>query len=336
MLSTRKEPENLKAEDLWIFKHELQRNFAEPLIVKLRNTFITADGHFPDKYKSNPAISYHAKFFSFKLYNLLQKIRQLKFTVIWRKRIIITDEWSKSYFHWLMDCLPRLILFESSRSSRPEIPVILPSYLRDKSFVVESLALMGKNNIQFLKKDKWYFLRTLYFPVHLAPTGNYNDEITRKLRSAFTPTSNAAAHLKIYISRGKAAHRKIDNEADILPLLKKNGFKTVFCEEMSFKEQVSLFSETAVLLTNHGAGLTNMLFMPAGSNVIELRKKNDDHNNCYFSLASALNLKYYYQQCEAVHEDEDAYTANLIVEPAELSALLEEVVQAKATGESTF
>ena len=326
MLSTRKEPENLKAQDLWIFKHELQRNFAEPSIVKLRNTFITADGHFTDKYKSNPAISYHAKFFSLRLYRLFQKIRQLKCAVIFQKHLIITDEWSKSYFHWLMDCLPRLILFESRR---PEIPVILPSYLREKSFVIESLALLGKNNFRFLEEDKWYFLRTVYFPVHLAPTGNYNDEATRKLRSAITVNSNAPAHLKIYISRHKAAHRKIDNEDELLPLLKKNGFKTVYCEEMSFKDQVSLFSETAVLLTNHGAGLTNMLFMPANSIIIELRKKNDNHNNCYFSLASALNLKYYYQQCEAVNKDEDAYTASVIVEQDQLQQLIREVTEGK-------
>lgn len=105
---------------------------------------------------------------------------------------------------------------------------------------------------------------------------------------------------------------------------------------MSFKEQVALFSETSILLSNHGAGLTNMLFMPAGSNVIELRKKNDDHNNCYFSLASALNLKYYYQQCEPLNKDEDAYTANLIVEPSELSFLLKEVIQDKPAANATF
>lgn len=324
MLSTRTKPHNLKAEDLWIFKHELQRDFAEPSILKLRNTFISGEGHFTNKYKSNPAISYHAKFFLLTFSQLFQKIRQLQFGIIFRKRLIITDEWSKGYFHWLMDCLPRLILFESKR---PEIPVILPYYLREKSFVVESLALLGKSNSRFLEKDKWYFFRTIYFPVHLAPTGNYNDNITRKLRSVITAGCKNVPHLKIYISRRKAMHRRIENENDILPLLEQSGFKTVYCEEMPFKEQVALFSETAVLLTNHGAGLTNMLFMPAGSSVIELRKKNDNHNNCYFSLASALNLKYYYQQCEPVNKEEDAYTASIIVEQDQLQQLIRKVIR---------
>lgn len=72
-----------------------------------------------------------------------------------------------------------------------------------------------------------------------------------------------------------------------------------------------------------------MLFMPDGTKVIEFRKKNDDHNNCYFSLASALNLKYYYMLCEPVNETEDAYTANIKVQPNRLQQLIEEVTQGK-------
>lgn len=34
--------------------------------------------------------------------------------------------------------------------------------------------------------------------------------------------------------------------------------------------------------------------MPEGKTVVELRLARDAHNNCYFSLASALSLRYYY------------------------------------------
>ena len=66
------------------------------------------------------------------------------------------------------------------------------------------------------------------------------------------------------------------------------------------------------LISNHGAGLTNMLFMKAGGNVLELRHRGDKHNNCYFSLASTLRLNYYYQLCDSENNIEDAYTANLL------------------------
>ena len=57
-----------------------------------------------------------------------------------------------------------------------------------------------------------------------------------------------------------------------------------------------------------------MLFMKSGSSVFELRKKGDTRNNCYFALASTLELKYLYQTCDAENPEDRAYTANLIVD----------------------
>ena len=69
--------------------------------------------------------------------------------------------------------------------------------------------------------------------------------------------------------------------------------------DLSFKEQVSIVFHAKCLISNHGAGLTNMLFMEADTAVLEFRHYEDTHNNCYFSLASALNIKYFYQTCQS-------------------------------------
>ena len=37
-----------------------------------------------------------------------------------------------------------------------------------------------------------------------------------------------------------------------------------------------------------------MLFLNEKTNLIEIRNKNDKHNNAFFSMASALNLNYFY------------------------------------------
>ena len=83
------------------------------------------------------------------------------------------------------------------------------------------------------------------------------------------------------------------------------------------------------LISNHGAGLTNMLFMQAGTSVLELRRENDGHNNCYFAQASALNLKYYYQLCKSENDDTDTYTANLIVDPLVLEKNIKTMLNIK-------
>jgi capsular polysaccharide biosynthesis protein len=75
-------------------------------------------------------------------------------------------------------------------------------------------------------------------------------------------------------------------------------------------------SQTIHLIGLHGAGLTNMLFMREGGKVLELRNQNDAHNNCYFSLASELNLDYFYLLNQG--NTNDTHTVDIIVDIDEL------------------
>ena len=70
--------------------------------------------------------------------------------------------------------------------------------------------------------------------------------------------------------------------------------------------------DTKCLIGLHGAGLTNMLFMSEKTNVLELRNEEDSHNNCYFSLASDLNLDYYYQLNKG--DRKDTHEVNVTVD----------------------
>jgi capsular polysaccharide biosynthesis protein len=160
-------------------------------------------------------------------------------------------------------------------------------------------------------------------PSHVAPTGHYNDDIIRQVRELMVRTLGGQANYKgkgqcIYISRARASKRRIANEAEVVEVLQRLGFLTVYPEEMSLEEQVKLFSRTRYLVSNHGAGLANMLFVPEGANVLELRLKGDSHRNFYFSLASALNQNYFYQTCPPAAHDVDAHVADLIVDTVAL------------------
>jgi len=67
-------------------------------------------------------------------------------------------------------------------------------------------------------------------------------------------------------------------------------------EDLTWEEQVKLSFNTKLMISIHGAGLTNMLFMHPNSDIVEIRRKGDYHNNCYYSLASALSHNYYYME----------------------------------------
>lgn len=227
----------------------------------------------------------------------------------------ITDNWSTGYFHWMTDALPRLLALGVRIQ---ETMLILPAGLQAANFVRDSLRPFKLSRIHVLQPGEVAVCDTLLLPNHTAPTGNYHEPLIRSLRQNYSESANFLEPSKfshrIYISRSRAQRRKIANEAEVLSLLEEFQFQTVYFEDRSFEEQVQIAQHAKYLVANHGAGLTNMLFMQAGASVLELRLENDGSNNCYFSLASALELKYYYQTCAGENPDESSHMANLIVD----------------------
>jgi capsular polysaccharide biosynthesis protein len=164
-------------------------------------------------------------------------------------------------------------------------------------------------------------------PTQTAPSGHYNEQLIRGvgdlLAEYYASDLRQTPQDRIFISRSQAPKRKILNEEEVTELLRQFDFRIVKTEQLSFAEQVRLTAGTRYLVSNHGAGLTNMLFMKPGGNVLELRHASDKINNCYFTLASALNLNYFYQSCEPENATEDAHSANLRVDPGALKANLQ-------------
>lgn len=99
---------------------------------------------------------------------------------------------------------------------------------------------------------------------------------------------------KFFISRSKAEHRRITNEADICTELGKRGFQTVYLEELAVLEQIALFNNAEFIVAAHGAGLTNLLFAKPGTKVIEIFQAHED--STFFDLAQILKLDYQFIQ----------------------------------------
>jgi capsular polysaccharide biosynthesis protein len=120
---------------------------------------------------------------------------------------------------------------------------------------------------------------------------------------------------KIFIIRRKGAYRNIHPQTKVEAIFIRNGFKIIETDSMSFEQQVRLFANCSHLAAAHGAGLTNMTFMKKGSKVLEVRQKNDTHNNCYFAMANTLGLKYYYflanGRADASNVQEDEFVVNV-------------------------
>jgi capsular polysaccharide biosynthesis protein len=302
-LSVRRLPANFDEQDKPLFEHELNKLIPVTQLLELNHVNVSSDCIvFSTGRILAESFGYRNQF-----------IRWANFSNLLR---FFLCNWGSAYFHWLLDSLPRLYVI---RDQLADSTLLLPESFKASGYILPSLAPFAIRDIKFIGNKQVLHCRELLVPSHTAPSGHYNESVIRGLRHLYTDyygkMQNVSSSDKVYISRGKAKARRVINEKDVIAILKEHGFRVVLFEDYPFEQQVKIILNARYIVSNHGAGLTNMLFLPQGSSVFELRKRGDSHNNCYFALASALDLKYYYQLCKPENPDEDAFSANLYVDP---------------------
>lgn len=317
-VAVRKEPINLHKDDLHLFETTLATPIPETTLSRLENISILKDTFFSLRHFTY--YTQHSHINKVSGTSLLKRaFRFLKPASTVQRAIWVMHEWSTEYFHWFTDALPRLI---ATGDWQKNTPVILPESYANKPYIMESLQMLQVATI-FYDPRKRVKVKELIVSDYTAPTGNYNTTLIQVIRDKFIKENRQPVNRKIYISRQKAAKRRITNEADVQAIFLKWGYEIHFFEDYSFQKQLEIMSETKVLAGLHGAGLTNMLFMPPAGRILELRNAGDGHNNCFFSLASGVNHDYFYLTNQG--SSPDTYIADLTVDISQLDKVLQQM-----------
>lgn len=212
--------------------------------------------------------------------------------------------WSNGYHHWVCECLLKATYLDPNNTL-----LYLPEDYPD--FAFESLTLLGFNHIRRIpRKTGVKCKKAVLIP---NPTsGHFQRKDLDRIKCLFLGRFNGInqnKNRKIFISRSKAALRKIQNESELIPLLKKYEYELIHSEDLSFEDQVKIFSGCQALISIHGAGLTNCIFMPEGGFVFEIYRKMDHNkdvmNLCYYRMTRALSLNYVVQFADVVNTYEN-------------------------------
>jgi capsular polysaccharide biosynthesis protein len=81
------------------------------------------------------------------------------------------------------------------------------------------------------------------------------------------------------------------NEAAVAAALEAAGFACIVLEQLSFAEQIHLFTTAETVVGVHGAGLANLVFAPAAATVIEIMP-DSCNNPCFRNIAAAVGCRY--------------------------------------------
>jgi len=201
---------------------------------------------------------------------------------------------SNSYYHWMMDALPRLAILDRFPPDTRILSVASPS-----SFQREALEILNLINRCRPTPETHLVLENYYHSSFTAMTGCDNPYALQFLRDKFLPAASPTAPRpeKIYISR-LGSPRSAHEEEKMIAILESEGWTIIETQNYSFREQIALFSRARAVCAIHGAGLTNLLWCPKGCKVLELCPSNF-LNGCYESMAAFLDLDYRYMVFEA-------------------------------------
>jgi capsular polysaccharide biosynthesis protein len=230
------------------------------------------------------------------------------------KYLFVIDNWSNGYYHWTTDVLQRLLLVEGLVPKN--IKVLLPEAYRNNEYMTASISLFGYE-VSYFPENYNYKIEQLLIPGHAGTSGVFDYDTIRRLSALVLERTGiknpSPASRRIYISRKQATRRRLANEEELTILLSRFGFETVVLEALCFIEQVRLINDANYLISLHGAGLTNILFMQKGNYVMEIRHPKDYLNNCYYLLSTALEQHYSYFLGDAV-TDENPHYADISVD----------------------
>ena len=239
----------------------------------------------------------------------------------------VTDHFLDSYYHWFCETYAKLFVLSEFRNS---ITLLLPHKLQNYSFITETLDLLDFERIIYIEKGTSIKIDNLFTIDHLSPEFIIRDDIasgiSRLVRNSVGGRDeNTQTEDRIYISRRLADKRRVLNERELHDVLRTHGFRVVVMEDLAFEHQVKLMTSCRYVVSAHGAGLTNMLFMEPGGAVLEFRNRRNPM--CFVSLASALGHDHY-SLCIGDHalDQEDAHWADVIIDPVQLDSALRQLV----------
>tara|TARA_B100001093_G_scaffold502264_1_gene555005 strand:+ start:100 stop:1194 length:1095 start_codon:yes stop_codon:yes gene_type:complete len=206
-----------------------------------------------------------------------------------------------NYFHFLFDIVTKLKIYEE-RFSLSDIDYFyvpgINSWQKQilSLFKIDEKKLIDSNKYRHIKAREiiaidhpWY--KSGYIQKEIKKLPEWSIFFLREkfldLRKKFQTSK------KIFIDRTDSLykHCKLINNQEVIEFLEKKGFKSYQTSKLDFYEQIYLFENAEIIISPHGAALTNIIFSKPGMRLFELIPKNHGSVKCE-RISSFLKFNY--------------------------------------------
>ncbi|MEZ5440762.1 MAG: glycosyltransferase family 61 protein [Lysobacterales bacterium] len=228
----------------------------------------------------------------------------------------------RKHYHVLVDALPRLYWLQQLPAAEIAALTLCVSHqLGRYEDLLRALLPVGVQ-LRYVDDDCWIAAdRYLLLPqLSMSSCGALPVGYTAQLQAfgaRFAGMTGQPARRRLFISRQQASMRRISNFDQLAPLLQAHGVEVVALETLSVAAQAALFHAAELVISAHGAGLSNLLFA-SSARVIELAAAEPrPHYRC---LCTAMGHDY---RSVVVHDG--GKNDDFELPSARLAALLKEL-----------
>ncbi|TAG96965.1 MAG: glycosyltransferase family 61 protein [Oscillatoriales cyanobacterium] len=215
---------------------------------------------------------------------------------------------AENFWHFLYDSLPRIYSTIIARPTQ-KLTVLVPNSLSTTHRELLECVLPANFNLIYIQTGTWVRVERLVMPSFVSRMENgflpspYYEYLRNCVFNKLDLSPIEKPTERIYISRANAKHRRVLNEDQVIKYLAKFGFKTVFLEDMSFREQVDLFIRAEIIVAPHGAGLGTTIF--SGKIKIFVLYPESSPTPFFFTQFKGLGQEHYFLTHGKFDEDAD-------------------------------
>ncbi|MES3518015.1 MAG: glycosyltransferase family 61 protein [Natronomonas sp.] len=230
-----------------------------------------------------------------------------------------------NYYHWTVECLPRLLGVETYRRRTGRRPTLLVP-ADPPSWLTESLSILGVDDstVQPIG-DESIAVDRLVVPSYPTPSRLecrwLSDRVRRRSDDAESGPAGRrrgrpeALPSRIYVSRQNANVRRVRNDSAVFETLEAFGVEPYALEAHDVETQIRLFRNAELVVAPHGAGLGNLVYAESDPPTV-LELFGDKQKTTFYRLSKLFGSEYHALFCDHVRKD-------LVVDTAHLAAALD-------------
>lgn len=272
------------------------------------------------------------------LYDNIFLASYIKTNEIIDEGILLTSCASSNYSHFQIDVTSKLLLANEIKEYN-DIPILVDDVCFSTPQLKQELDMLNRQGRKIIplisgyeyKVNKLIYISDLaIYPSNLKPgcLVKYEDIIIDDL--AVKPLNKNLLiknkiHRKLYISRRKSLIPRIENQEAVENIFKAFGYEIIFPQDMSFQDQLKIFSEAEFIAGASGAGLTNIMFANENAKIIFIQPKSIQ-SPWYSTIAGLLKLRYYFLDgCLSGHSNQLYYQGTFTLNEEYLNNFLSNI-----------